>query len=298
MIESGTGIYDITAFKKGVGMMGYGMHFNTVEAIETPLSARAFIFRDSISQKKIVFVNAEMCFISISIKSGVVKKLQGIYPQFGYTMDNVLLTAQHTHSAPGGYSHYGFYNLSIPGFVPEVYQTIVNGIVEAIVLAESTIQPVNIYLNTGAFEPNLEVAFNRSLKAYNANPEVNKIDKNNTHLAVDREMTLLRIDGVNGEKIGMINWFGVHTTSISKDNHKICYDNKGYASSYFEDDIRAAGTKNTFIAAFAQGSTGDVSPNFIWDKKKKWMRGKYEDDFESARFNGKLQYVKAKEIYE
>ena len=298
MIESGTGISDITAFKKGVGMMGYGMHFNTVEAIETPLSARAFIFRDSVSQNKITFVNAEMCFITISIKSGVVKKLQGIYPQFGYTMDNVLLTAQHTHSAPGGYSHYGFYNLSIPGFVPEVYQTIVNGIVEAIVRAESTMQSVNIYLNTGAFEPNLEVAFNRSLKAYNANPEVKKIDKNDTHLAVDREMTLLRIDGLNGEKIGMINWFGVHTTSISNDNHKICYDNKGYASSYFEDDIRSAGNKNNFIAAFAQGSTGDVSPNFIWDKKKKWMRGKYEDDFESARFNGKLQYVKAKEIYE
>ena len=298
MIESGTGIFDITAFKKGVGMMGYGMHFNTVEEIETPLSARAFIFRDSLSRKKIVFVNAEMCFITISIKSGVVKRLQENYPQFAYSMDNVLLTAQHTHSAPGGYSHYGFYNLSIPGFVPEVYQTIVNGIVEAIVQAESNIQPVNIYLNTGVFETDIEVAFNRSLKAYNANPEVNKINKNDTHLAVDREMTLLRIDGLEGEKIGMINWFGVHTTSISNDNHKISYDNKGYASSFFEENIRSANKQKNFIAAFAQGSTGDISPNYIWDTKKKWMRGKFEDDFESARFNGKLQYAKAKEIYE
>lgn len=298
MFELGTGKYEITAFKKGIGMMGYGMHFNTVEAIETHLSARAFVIKDPSSSKKIVFVNAEMCFITISVKSGVVKKLQEKYPQFGYTSDNVMLTAQHTHSAPGGYSHYGFFNLSIPGFVPEVYQTIVNGIVASIVQAESCIQPANIYLNTGVFEPDLEVAFNRSIKAYNANPEISKIDENKTHLAVDREMTLLRMDGLNGEKIGMVNWFGVHTTNISNDNTKICYDNKGYAAAYFEEDILLAGNQKNFIGIFAQGATGDISPNFIWDKKKKWMRGKYEDDFESARFNGKLQYTKAKEIYE
>lgn len=298
MLELGTGINDITAFKKGIGMMGYGMHFNTVEEIETPLSARAFVIRNSSTSKKIVFVNAEMCFITISIKSGVIKKLQEKYPHFGYTSENVLLTAQHTHSAPGGYSHYGLYNLSIPGFVPEVYQTIVNGIVEAIVQAESTIQPANIYLNTGVFEPTLEVAFNRSLKAYNSNPEVIKIDEDKTHLAVDREMTLLRIDSLEGENIAMINWFGVHTTNISNDNHKISYDNKGYASAYFEEDLRSASKKKNFLAVFAQGATGDISPNFIWDKKKKWMRGKFEDDFESAKFNGRLQYTKAKEIYE
>ncbi|MCE9540423.1 MAG: neutral/alkaline non-lysosomal ceramidase N-terminal domain-containing protein [Bacteroidetes bacterium] len=298
MFEIGTGIGDITAFKKGIGMMGYGMHFNTVEEIETHLSARAFVIKDASSSKKIVFVNAEICFITISIKSGVIKKLQGNYPQFGYTHDNVILTAQHTHSAPGGYSHYAFYNLSIPGFVPEVYEAIVNGIVEAIVKAENTIQPANLYMNTGTFEPELEVAFNRSIKAYNANPEVQKIDADKTHLAVDREMTLIRIDGLNGEKIGMINWFSVHTTSISNDNNKICSDNKGYASAYFEKDIRSNNEQKNFIAAFAQGATGDISPNFIWDKKKNWMRGKFEDDFESAKFNGKLQYTKAKEIYD
>lgn len=298
MFEIGTGIYDITAFKKGIGMMGYGMHFNTVEEIETRLSARAFVIKDPSASKKIVFVNAEMCFITISIKSGVIKKLNEEYPQFGYTSDNVMLTAQHTHSGPGGYSHYGLYNLSIPGFVPEVYQAIVNGIVGAIVAAESSIQPANIFMETGIFEPDDEVAFNRSLKAYNSNPEVNKVDENKTHLAVDREMTLLRMDSPNGEKLGMINWFGVHTTNISNDNQKICYDNKGYASAYFEEDVRAESENKNFTGIFAQDATGDISPNFIWDKKKKWMRGKFEDDFESARYNGKLQYLKAKEIYE
>ncbi len=298
MFELGTGKSDITNFKKGVGMMGYGMHFNKVEEVETLLSARAFVIKNPGTQKKIVFVNAELCFISISVKSGVVKTLEEKYPQFGYTAANVLLTAQHTHSAPGGYTHYAFYNLTIPGFVPEIYQTIVNGIVDAIVQAESTIQPTNIYLNTGVFEAHLEVAFNRSLKAYNSNPEVTKIDKNHANLAVDREMTLLRMDGVNGKKTGMLNWFGVHATNISNKNNKICSDNKGYASSYFEADILSAESQKKFSAIFAQGSCGDVSPNFIWDKKRNGVRGKFENDFESAKYNGKLQYTKAKEIYE
>jgi len=34
----GTGKGDITAFKKGVGLLGYGIHYNTMEEIETPLT--------------------------------------------------------------------------------------------------------------------------------------------------------------------------------------------------------------------------------------------------------------------
>lgn len=298
MFETGTGTADITPFTKGIGMMGYGMHFNFVEEIETPLSARAFVIRDSGTRKKIVFVNAEIAFITIAIKQEVVKRLQSNHSGFGYTDETVLLTAQHTHSAPGGYSHYPFYNFSIPGFVPVVFEKIVSGIIEAIVQAESTIKPVNLYLNTGVFEPEQEVAFNRSLPAYNKNPEVQKVADVNTHLAVDREMTLIRIDGLDGEHIAMLNWFGVHTTSIPNTNRKICYDNKGYAASYFEKYIYDTSGQRRFTAAFAQGVSGDVSPNFIWDRKKKLMRGKYDDSFDSARFNGNLQYLKAREIYE
>lgn len=298
MFETGTGIADITAFKKGVGMMGYGMHFNFVEEVETPLSARAFVLRDISTQKKVVFVNAEIAFITISIKSGVVKQLQDKYPHLNYHTDNVLLTAQHTHSAPGGYSHYPFYNFSIPGFVPEVYECIVNGIVEAIVKAESNMQPSNLYLNTGVFEPEQDVAFNRSIRAYNANPEVQKLALDQTHLAVDREMTLIRIEGNNNRKIGAICWFGVHTTSIPNDNRKICYDNKGYASAYFEKDIRTTSDNTSFTAIFAQPPCGDVSPNYIWDNEKKRTRGKFENPFDNARHNGNLQYLKAKDIYD
>ena len=190
MLEAGTGKSEITAFKKGVGMMGYGMYSQKVEAVESDLFVRAFVFRDPSTQKKVAFVNAEICFITISIKRGVMKILQNDYPDLGYGFDNVMLTAQHTHSAPGGYSHYPFYNFSIPGFVPEVYKTIVTGIVDAIIKADGKLNPAKIYLKTGIFDPGAEVAFNRSFKAYNANHDVEKLSNDEEHLAIDREMVV------------------------------------------------------------------------------------------------------------
>src|SRR5688572_22304609 len=106
--EAGAAIADITAFKKGVGMMGYGMYFNKVLEKGTGLNARAFVFRNVNSGKKVVFVNAEIAFITISIKRGVLKNLTRHHPELGYQYENVFLSAQHTHSGPGGYSHYGF----------------------------------------------------------------------------------------------------------------------------------------------------------------------------------------------
>lgn len=296
MYEVGTGKADITAFKKDVGMMGYGMFHNRVSGVETPLMARAFVIKDLTTKRKLAFVNAEIAFITISIKRGVMKKLKRHHAELGFEADNVFLSAQHTHSGPGGYSHYGLYNISTPGFVPEVYQTIVDGIVSAIVEADGKAKPARISFTKGNFAPEVEVAFNRSVKAYNQNPEVTPITEKEAHLAVDREMHLFRVDDMDGNPIGSFNFFGLHTTSVHNDNTKINADNKGYAARFLEEEIGK--DHPGYIAAFAQKAAGDVTPNFWWDKKKKWTRGPFEDDIQSAKHIGKLQYEKAKELHQ
>ena len=94
---------DITAFKKGVGMLGYGLYSNTMEDVETRLFARAFVIADPANQTKICFVNCELGFITIALKKGVLKELRSRDPHMGYDDDNLILTAQHTHSGPSGY---------------------------------------------------------------------------------------------------------------------------------------------------------------------------------------------------
>src|SRR4051812_43648503 len=302
MYLAGTGRGDITAFVKGAGMLGYGIHYNTMESIETPLSARAFIFIDKVSGKKICFVNCELAFITIAIKKGVLKNLERHYPEYIYDEDNLMITAQHTHSGPSGYSYYGLYNLSTPGFVMEIYKKIVDGIVEAIVAAERNLKPAKLFWTTGAMEPDKEVAYNRSVPAYNRNPEVNpKITFEQRHLALDREMTLMKVLDEDGTELGSINWFGVHPTNLPNTNSKLCYDNKGYAAEYLEKHFAEKGNPN-YIGVFAQGTCGDVTPRMVYHPVYPFQRGqwegKYPDDLESAKFNGRLQFEKAKEVAE
>lgn len=298
MYKVGTAKVEITAFKKDIGMMGYGMTWNTVHDIETPLFARAFFFHHLPSAKNIVLVIAEMAFVTASIRQGVLKRLRRKHAHLDLQEADILLSAQHTHSGPGGYAHYGLYNITVPGFVPEVYTTIVDGIAQAIVKASQNLQNAELSFSTGEFPQEVPVAFNRSFNAYLANPDSDNLEKGQENLAVDREMQLLRIDGIDGQKIGAVNWFGVHTTSVHNDNHSICWDNKGYAAQFQETEIRKEVAGKGFIGAFAQGTAGDVTPNYVWDKKKKWTRGPFEDDFESAKENGRLQFELAREIYE
>lgn len=292
----GRGKADITAYKKGAGMLGYAMYFHTMEGVETPIYARAFVITEPEKQTKFAFVNCELAFITNALKKGVLSELQK--RNLHYTDETLMLTAQHTHSAPAGYSYYGLYNISTPGFVEEVYLKIIDGVVNAIETAEKDVQPAQISFAKGEFELDKNVAFNRSMKQYNQNPDIpEKITPQTLNKGVNREMYLLKFTNESGKEIGCINWFGVHTTSVSNDLNKICSDNKGYAASFYETDKGEPVT-----AIFAQGTCGDVSPRFKYNPKRKYQRGywdgEFQDDYESAKYNGKLQFEKAKEIAE
>ena len=297
MFLIGTAKSDITAFKDGYAMMGYGAVFNTMEEIETPLYARCFVVKEKDSTQQIAFVNCEIGLITPSIKRGVIKLLDAHHAHLGFNDKNILICAQHTHSGPAGYSHHVLYNITTPGFIPEVFEKITTGIVDTIVEASSKLQEGTIQYVEGEMEPEKEVAFNRSLDAYNLNPEVKKYSFEERHLAVDRRMQVLRFLDKDGKDLGSVNWFAVHTTSIPNNNHKICSDNKGYAASYLEESFG-----ENYLGIFAQGACGDVSPKFVYNPKHEFQRGKYEgkfpDDFESAKYNGKLQFEKAKELVE
>jgi neutral ceramidase len=279
---------EITAFIKGVGMLGYGMYFNVMKDITTPLYCRAFSFKNN-NEKFVVVAICEIAFITDSLKQGILTKLKS----YNITDDNLLLLAQHTHSGPGGFSHYALYNFTTPGFVPYIYNNLVDKISDTIIDSIQSFQNSKLYISKGLFDEKDEVAFNRSLDAYNQNKDITPLTHEERHKAVDRQMTLLNIENEAHIPIASINWFGVHTTSISNDNHSICSDNKGYAATYLEEDM-----SNDYIAAFAQGACGDVSPKFIFNPKHKAQRGfwegKFHNDFESAKYNGKLQYLKAK----
>jgi neutral ceramidase len=283
----GAGKAEITCFIPGLGMMGYGQPHNVVKEIATPLWSRALLLKDS-SGSSLLIVHLEIAFPTIALKEALLEKLKNIYPDLGLKHENVVLTAQHTHSAPGGYSHYPFYNFTIPDFQTRVVDKIILGSLEAISMAVKNLSPVILRYGEHSIHTDKEVAFNRSLKAYLNNPEVDK--KSNQAEAVDRLMRGLFMEDENGKLKAFINWFGVHATSISSFNTRIHHDNKGIAAQLFEDKNPQA------VAFFLQSCAGDISPNYVWEKNLKRMRGKYPDQYESACYNGEIQFNEAQKI--
>ncbi len=295
MFKVGAAKSDVTYFKKGLVMLGYGRPFHKMKGIETRLYARSVVIESG--QQRLCFVNVEMGFCTVYLKYGVIQKLKNEFPQLGLHDGNVMITAQHTHSGAGGYGQHFTYNIPSPGFQKEVWEHIKNGIVQSIVMAHLKVKEANLKMGFGIFDEKEEVAFNRSLEAHNLNPEIKKkLKKEEWHLACDRDMKLMQFEDNNGKVIASINWFGTHCTSVSNDKYNICSDNKGYASTFFEKYYQELNQDDTTICIFAQDASGDVSPNYVWDIRKQWTRGKYKDDYESAKYTGNLQYEKAKKI--
>jgi len=298
MYKTGTSKVNVTVYKEHCGMLGYGRHFHYMRGVETPQWARAFAFESN--GKKIVFLVVDYCFTTIYLKHGIINKLNEEYPELGYQDENVMITGQHTHSAAGGYTQHLVYNMTTPGFQEDVYNQYRDGIVQAIVEADRALQSSEIYFHSAEFDKDAEVAFNRSIEPYNQNPEIEKkITHKNRHLAADRFMKLLRFDNAEGKPIGSLNWFGVHTTSVSNRYDKVCYDNKGYAADFFEESfIEKFGEDFIIHNGFAQDATGDISPNYKWNPRLREYGGKFKDDYESAAYNGKLQSDHAKSIFD
>ncbi|HEY9840726.1 MAG TPA: neutral/alkaline non-lysosomal ceramidase N-terminal domain-containing protein [Candidatus Obscuribacterales bacterium] len=273
-------------------MLGYGALHNLANHALSDLHVRSCVLRNQ-QGEWLAFANAEICFVTQAIHQEVLQRLQSLAPELH--AGNLVLSAQHTHSAPGGYSHYMFYNITIPDFQPDVFEAIVSAFVTSLLTARDQLQPAVLDYAVMPFPEAEEVGFNRSVEAYNNNPENERLGPDQTHLAIDRNMYLLRARSPEGPTLAVLNFFGVHATSIGPDNQGVSADNKGYAAVELEQDFLRQGEQTVCI--FAQASAGDVSPNF-YGEGKNWPRGKFESQEESARFNGRLQARHAKRILE
>ena len=102
-------------------------------------------------KKRIAFVSVDIGSIEHHITLEVLNRLK---QQFGndYRLDNVILSATHTHAAPTGYWHSRSELGLDGGFYPEHFNNIVDGIVEAIGEAHQDLQPGDIYINRGRVE--------------------------------------------------------------------------------------------------------------------------------------------------
>ena len=129
-------------------MMGYGRIDQKTAGIHLRLWARAFVIATPCNGKRVVLVSADVGQVFQVIKQQVMARLQTAYGST-YTDANVILSATHTHSGPGGDSHYALYNLTILGFDQQNLDTVVHGIYQAIVRAHTNLGAGTITVASG-----------------------------------------------------------------------------------------------------------------------------------------------------
>ncbi len=282
----GRGMTDITGPAFGIQMWGFGREDQLTEGLHIRQRARAFIIAEPAGDKRLVFVSADIGSIEHNITLEVLDRLQARFPG-RYSLDNVILSATHTHAGAGGYWHTRVEFGLAGAFYPERFERIVEGIVSAISAAHNDLQPGDILINKGDVEG---AGSNRSMAAYEQNPPE---ERARYAEPMDKEMTLLKFVGGDGP-VGTVNWFAVHPTSMTYDNRLISGDHKGYASLAFE---KAMGVEyqsaDDFVAAFAQSTPGDITPNLNLNNT-----GPGRDDFESTAIIGTRQLTVARDLYE
>ncbi|MGD8909042.1 MAG: neutral/alkaline non-lysosomal ceramidase N-terminal domain-containing protein [Chromatiales bacterium] len=270
---------------------GYNSPGDEMSGLAMRLYSRTFVIEQP-GVGLVALVTADQLHMYQSVKLGVIKKLKEDGYSDLFNEKNVLVAATHTHAASSNISWYTLFNLfnGVSGFDELHYNTVVTGITQSIIDAYDNRRAATIKFAEGKVSGG---SYNRSTLAYKQN-----MDADDYSSSVDENMRLLRFDAIDGTPIGLLNWFGVHGTSLDIDNRRIHGDNKGWAAYRFE---KTQG--GDFVAAFAQGPVGDSSPNYPNpdDVTLPFFRpvelDSNLDDMENPIVAGSLQYQAALSLY-
>lgn len=284
----GRGIADVTGPPAETGMMGYARLRQRTTGIHQRQRARAFVFAEpDRPHQRVAVVTVDAGMIFGGLHRAVLRRLRS---RLGsrYTARNLLISATHTHAAPGGFSCHILYNVTTAGFQPKTFDALVDGIAESVERADADLAPGDLRLARGELTG---ASVNRSREAFERNPAT---DKNHFPDATDPSTVLLYLER-GGKAIGAINWFATHGTSLSPDNTLISGDNKGYAAYHWEREVSGVdyrGNPPAFVAAFAQSNAADMSPNLALEPGT----GPTDDEFANTRIIGTRQFEAAADL--
>ena len=304
----GAGLYDVTAVVANTGGSGWESPTQVFSGLHQRLYARAYALESPCNGRRVMFLSADIGLMYGSLRLGVLDAIAAD-PELSphYSGDNVMLSATHTHSGPAGYSHHEAGNALHLGYDPLVYEVTVAGMVEAIRLAHANLQAhpqtAPIRLAIGEL---LDANLNRSKPAFAMNREDERrefLDARGEPVLVNKRVVQLNLVRDSGSAVGIVNWFGVHPTTIGPTQTRVSSDNKGFAALGFERLMRtrysASPGEDTFVAAFAQTDEGDASPNLFIEEfpHPDPARGGGVDDFESNAIAGTKQLAAALKLY-
>ena len=106
-LRAGVGKADITP-KTGYYLGGWTRADRTAQGQHTRLQSRALVLQRG--ARKVAMVQVDL----FMVPAGMVKHVAQLNASRGFTEQNVLISASHTHSGPGGYANFKTFNTAAP----------------------------------------------------------------------------------------------------------------------------------------------------------------------------------------
>lgn len=298
----GTGIAEVTDPAVGLPLQGMADKTQVTTGVESPLYARAFVVAappPAANGARVAIIVADIWAGTRRLKEGVLKRLADTHRGL-YSEGNLLLAGTHTHSAPGGYSGALLYDFDFDrgGCDEATVMCIVEGCAKAVEMAHANLAPGRVFVNRGEVA---DCGRNRSRAAYLRNP---RAERDRFGADTDREMLLLKFvkvdDGGRERAVGALSWYAIHPTDRGQKNRLVSGDNKGHASSLFEQRMESDHRKpETFVAAFANANCGDVSgsvelghiPDGVHDRAQMQKHGRQQFEVADRLFSTATEEV-------
>lgn len=248
----------------------------------TRLYARVVVLQ--MGQRKVALVAEDLAFLS----AGMIRDAAALLPGRGFSEQNIIDSATHTHGSQGGFMNFGAYNSVLPEATnllefnladtsPDqtMYNFMTRQLAAAIRQADDSLAPGAIGWGHTTLSG---ITQNRSLEAHLADYGIDEPagtgnvnqDPNGYEGTIDPAVDLLRVDRlVNGKHrpIGVFTTFANHGT-VDKENFSyFTADHQGAAERALADAIRRSAhlrPSAPMVTAFANSDAGDMASGVVY----------------------------------
>ncbi|HVE67077.1 MAG TPA: neutral/alkaline non-lysosomal ceramidase N-terminal domain-containing protein, partial [Solirubrobacteraceae bacterium] len=288
-LRAGAGKADITP-ATGYYLGGWTRADRTAQGQHTRLHSRAVVLENG--GRKVALVSIDL----FMVPGGMVRHIGEALASRGLSERNILISASHTHSGPGGYANYPSLNTAAPSLAtatdamswvallrpapadPQLYRFLTERVTAAIRRADDDLGPAAAGWGSARI---LGLTRNRSLEGHLANHGIIRArgegreseDPGGYEHTIDPEVDVLRVDklvrrGRRGRRrtvrvpIGAWSNFADHGTVTKSSFQFYNGDHTASAMRVFEARVRAAGrvgAAQEIVNVYGNSNEGDMS---------------------------------------
>ena len=286
-LRAGVGQADITP-RTGYYLGGWTRQDRVAQGQHTRLWARALVLQRG--DRKVALVAVDL----FMVPGGLVKHVGDALASRGFSESNLLVSASHTHSGPGGYANFKTFNTAAPGLAtatdplsfyrlldsppadPQLYTFLVRQVTAAVRRADADLGRARAGWGRAEIHG---LTMNRSIEAHLADHGM-QLERGSGSAAqdplgvdhtIDPQVNVLRVDKiVRGRRVPIGGWstFADHGTVTKSSFQYYNEDHHASAIQVFEQRVRRAGRvprRQLVLNVYGNSNEGDQSAGLVRD---------------------------------